>query len=156
MKIVSLQSINKFSIMLSAFAGLMLALLAPVSAMASPGQILALHGPGIASSSAKVDLVALETKIGETDALNFIAKLRLKLGIDSLKEAFGQFHKGESNSSLRELRGQYEEFLYTTAAKLREGDPKLARELVMSRDEIYQMLANPEKLLASPVEQTEQ
>ena len=119
-------------------------------AMASPGQITSLEVPKYGSPPATVDLVALETKIGDTDAINFMAKLKLKVGINSLTSAFEEFHKGQSAKSLNELRLRFEDFLYSTAAMIRKGDPKLAKELVMSRDDLWKVLTNPEKILASP------
>ena len=136
--------------MSSTLLGLAMLLLMPAGAMASSGQIASLEVQKYGSPVATIDLVSLETKIGDTDALNFLAKPKLKLGINSLTSAFGEFHKGQSANSLDELRIRFEGFLYSTAAMIRKGDPKLAKELVMSRDELWKVLTNPEKILASP------
>ena len=126
-----------------ALVALALALLIPTAANAGREQMAALQAPSMDTPSKGFDLVALETKLSNTDALNFIAKLKLRHGINSLTEEFGAFHSGRSTRSLSELRQRFEEFLYRTVASLREGDPSLARELALSRDDLWKLLTNP-------------
>ena len=132
----------------SALIGLFVALVLSSGATAGPYQIAMLHTPSIETSSKNFDLDALETKIRNTDAINFFAKIELKIGIDSLINDFGQFHNGQSGASLRVLKARFEKFLRSTVAMLRKGDASLAEELVMSRDELWKTLNNPTKLFA--------
>lgn len=125
--------------------GLALSLAMSARASASPDPVALRQVPGMERPSGQVDLVALEEKISNTSAMTIFAKLELKSGIDSLTSEVGQIRSGESNTSLSELRKRFEEFLYSTAAKLRKGDPALADELVMSRDELWHVLTNPNK-----------
>ena len=157
MKIVAHRKFKPSRFLLSALAGLALTLLVPGAAMAGPEQLASLQishveTPSSGPSSGPFDLEALEAKIGDTDALNFIAKIRLKHGIDSLTEAFGEFHNGKSTKSLTELERGFEEFLYRTVGQLQKGDPSLARELALSRDAIWSLLTDPQGDWPSPTE----
>lgn len=102
-----------------------------------------LQVPGIGTPSGNIDLVALETKISNTSAINIFDKLKLKNGIDSLTSEIDQFHSGQSANSLGDLKLRFEDFLHSTVAMLRKGDPSLAEELVRSREELWKLLTNP-------------
>ena len=143
---------KKIRMVSSALVGLAATLVLSAGAAATPGQIASLQVPGIQGTSHQVDLVALETKISNTDAINFIAKIKLKNGIDSLTSEFDQFHNGQSNNSLGDLRRRFDEFLFSTVAMLRNGDPTLADELVMSRDALWKILTDPKKEWPNPTE----
>ena len=129
---------------MSAFMGLALSVAMSARASASPDPVALRQVPGMERPSGNIDLVALEEKISNTSAMTIFAKLELKSGIDSLTSEVGQIRSGQSNTSLTELKKRFEEFLYSTVAKLREGDPALADELAMSRDELWRVLTNPE------------
>ncbi len=127
----------------SALIGLAVTLVMSTGATASPDQIALLMIPSLERPSTNIDLDALETKISNTNAINFLAKLKLKNEIDSLTNEIGQIHNGQSANSLGELKRRFEDFLRSTVAMLRKGDPLLAEELVMSREELWKMLADP-------------
>ncbi len=132
---------RKFS---SALIGLAVTLVMSTGATASPDQIALLMIPSLERPSTNIDLDALETKISNTNAINFLAKLKLKNEIDSLTNEIGQIHNGQSANSLGELKRRFEDFLRSTVAMLRKGDPLLAEELVMSREELWKMLTDSE------------
>lgn len=136
----------------SALIGLAVTLLMFTGAKAGPDQMASLQVPGIGTPSGNFDLVALETKISNTSAINIFDKLKLKNGIDSLTSEFDQFHSGQSANSLGDLKLRFEDFLHSTVAMLREGDPSLAEELVRSREELWKLLTNPQADWPSPTE----
>lgn len=123
-------------------AGLAVMLVMSSEAIASSNQIATLEIPGIERSSKNIDLGALETKISNTDAIDLFDKLKLKNRIDSLTNEVDQIHNGQSSISLSDLKRQFEEFFLSTVAMLRKGDPVLAEELVMSRNQLWQVLTD--------------
>ncbi|MDA1325600.1 MAG: hypothetical protein O3C34_12725, partial [Proteobacteria bacterium] len=136
----------------SALIGLAMTLLMSTGAKAGPDQMASLQVPGIGKPSGNIDLVALETKISNTSAINIFDKLKLKNGIDSLTSEFDQFHSGQSANSLGDLKLRFEDFLHSTVAMLRKGDPSLAEELVRSREELWKFLTSPKAGWPSPTE----
>jgi hypothetical protein len=143
----SVPSVKMSSAFSRVFLGLALAFLTPAAADAGADRMASLQLPPIEASPdgfERIDLAALETKISNTDAIDFLDKIRLKSGIDSLTEAFGRYHKGESARDLGALRHRFEDFLYSTVAMLRAGDPSLARELALSREALWKILTDPD------------
>ena len=127
MKTVAHNKTKRSRVLSSAVIGLAMTLVMSTGAIASPDQI-----------------ASLETKISNTSAINFIAKLKIKNDIDSLTEEIGQIHNGQSDISLRELKLRFEDFFHSTVVMIRKGDPSLAKELVMLREELWKILTIPE------------
>ncbi len=150
MKKVSYGIPNQTRIFASALIGLAVTLVMSTGATAGPDQMASLRVPGIETSAKDIDLSALETKISNSNAINIFDKLKLKNGINSLTDEFGQFHNGQSTISLRELKRRFEDFFRSTVAMLRKGDPSLAEELVTSREEILKILTEPEAEVPRP------
>jgi hypothetical protein len=152
MTIVTHRKTHPSRLLLSVLAVLGLMLMAPATSIAGPEQLASLQVSPIGTPPGKFDLEALEVKLSNTDAINFVGKIKLKMGIDSLTEAFGEFHNGKSTKSLSELERYFEEFLYRTVGQLQKGDPALARELATSRDAIWSLLTDPQGDWPSPTE----
>jgi len=150
MKKVAYNKPKQSRIFSSALIGLAMTLVMSSRVAANPDQIASLQIPGMERSAKNIDLGALETKISNTDAINLFDKIKLKNGVDSLTNEFGQYHNGQSSISLGELTQRFEAFFRSTVAMLRKGDPSLAEELVMSRGKLLKILTEPQAELASP------
>lgn len=96
-------------------------------------------------AAASLDLKGLETRLKETKALGVFTKLTLKNQVDDLLEQFRAYYQGRAKTTLTELRQPYDRLLLKVLTLLQDGDPALAREIVSSRDAIWNILADPAK-----------
>ena len=95
-----------------------------------------------------LDLAALEKRLRETDAVGVFTKLTLKNQVDDLLDRFRAFYQGHLKGSLAQLRQPYDLLLMKTIAVVQDGDPELAGTIASSREAIWEVLADREKLAA--------
>lgn len=93
-----------------------------------------------------LDLKGLEERLKETDAIGLMTKLSLKNQVDDLVARFKAFHAGSRPPTLEQLRPSYELLLMKVLSLLQDKDPKLAGDVHASRDAIWSVLADPNKL----------
>ncbi len=105
-------------------------------------------GQGIAASK-DIDLDTLTDDLGSTDAIDFITKLNLNSDLDSLIEAFRDYHDGSGGHSLAALYGRFDRLLETTLALTEDNDPMLYRKLKRSRPKLWKNLVDREAFLAA-------
>ena len=127
----------------SALLGLAVTLAMSMGASANADKVALLQLPDIERSSNNIDLDALETKISNTQAIGFFAKLRIRIEIDSLTDKISQILNGRSTASLKDVKRRYEDFHRSTVTRLRKGAPSLADELAKSRDQFWMVLTKP-------------
>lgn len=96
-----------------------------------------------------LDLAALKLRLRETRAIGVFAKLALRNQLDDLLQQFRSHHLGEQKSSVAALRQAYESLVFNVLAKVRDGDPPLARTISASREAIWIILADPEQFEAA-------
>jgi hypothetical protein len=96
-------------------------------------------------TSPPLDLKSLETRLKETKAIGVITKLALKNQVDDLLNQFRAFYQGRLKSNLGELRQAYDRLLLKVLALLQDADPPLAQAIVVSREAIWDILADPVK-----------
>ena len=92
-----------------------------------------------------LDLKSLETRLRETKAIGVMTKLTLKNQVDDLLDHFRTFYQGKLKTSLVELRGSYDLLIMKVLALLQDADPPLAQAIVISREAIWSILADPVK-----------
>ena len=73
-------------------------------------------------------------------------KLSLKNQVDDLLGQFRAFHRGQSPPTLPQLRQRYELLLLKVVTLLQDGDAPLAAAISSSREAIWQILTDPQKL----------
>jgi len=100
---------------------------------------------GKKETAAPLDLTALETRLKETKAIGVFTKITLKNQVDDLLDQFRAYYQGRAKVSLAELRQPYDRLLLKVLSLLQDGDPELAREIVTSREAIWNILADPAK-----------
>ncbi len=105
-------------------------------------------GQGNAASK-DIDFDTLTDDLGSTDAIDFTTKLGLNSELDSLIEAFREYHDGSGGPSLAALYGRFDRLLETTLALTEDNDPMLYRKLKRSRPKLWQILVDREKFHAT-------
>ena len=93
-----------------------------------------------------LDLKSLEQRLKDTNAIGVLTKLSLKNQVDDLVEQFQAFHHGHRPPTLAELRRPFELLLMKVLSVLQDGDPALAREIDASREAIWGVLSDRDKL----------
>jgi len=93
-----------------------------------------------------LDLRSLEQRLKETNAIGVLTKLSLKNQVDDLVAQFRAFHDGRQPPTLTELRRPYELLLMKVLSLLQDSDPALAKEINASREAIWSVLSDRNKL----------
>ena len=90
-----------------------------------------------------VDLESLTQRLRATKAIGHFTKLALKQKVDTLIEAFSDFHNGASTISLSLLRNHYNNLVNHILNLLCDEDAELHTELAASREALWRLLADP-------------
>jgi len=93
-----------------------------------------------------LDLRSLEQRLKDTNAIGVLTKLSLKNQVDDLVAQFRAFHDGRQPPTLTELRRPYELLLMKVLSLLQDSDPALAKEINASREAIWSVLSDRNKL----------
>lgn len=101
--------------------------------------------PGKPEVSPTLDLVSLEKRLRESDAIGIFTKISLKNQVGDLVDQFRAFHQGRGGTAIPELRERYNLLLLKVLSLLQDGDPLLARAIAASREPIWNLLADPAK-----------
>jgi hypothetical protein len=92
-----------------------------------------------------LDLKSLETRLKDTKAIGVFTKLTLKNQVDDLLAQFRALHQGQAKANMAQLRQSYDLLILKVLALLQEGDPPLAKDIVVSREPIWGILTDPVK-----------
>jgi hypothetical protein len=95
---------------------------------------------------ATLDLKSLEQRLKETNAIGVLTKLSLKNQVDDLVARFRAFHGGQRPPTLGELRPSFDLLLMKVLSLLQDKDAALAKDIDASRNAIWEVLADREKL----------
>ena len=87
----------------------------------------------------------LEERLKDTKAIGFLTKVALKNQVGDLVKQFRDHYQGRSQTTLADLRPNYDRLLMKVLALLQDSDPSLAHEIVASREQIWGVLADPNK-----------
>jgi hypothetical protein len=93
-----------------------------------------------------LDLAALEQRLRDTHAIGVFTKLSLKNQVDDLLNAFRALYRGPNKRPTPELRQRYDLLLLKVLSLLQDSDPQLAAAIASSREAIWGILADPDKL----------
>jgi hypothetical protein len=123
----------------------------PAKAPAKPAPPIAQVPPALAairgSAPPLLDLKTLEQRLKDTDAVGIMTKLSLKNQVDDLIAQFRAFHAGQRPPmTLAELRRPFELLLMKVLSLLQDKDTQLARDINASRDAIWGLLTDRDKL----------
>jgi hypothetical protein len=93
-----------------------------------------------------LDLTSLEQRLRETRSIGLFAKLSLKNQVDDLLDQTRAYYHAQGKPPPTALRQRYEGLLLKVISLLQDGDPPLAAAIATSREAIWGILADPEKL----------
>ena len=93
-----------------------------------------------------LDLKTLEQRLKETSAIGVLTKLSLKNQVDDLIARFRAFHDGSRPPSLAELRPSFDLLIMKVLSLLQDHDQALAKDINASRDAIWGVLTDRQKL----------
>ena len=78
--------------------------------------------------------------------MGVLTKLSLKNQVDDLVQRFRAFHQGQRPPTLAELRPAFDLLLMKVLSLLQDKDPPLARDIDGSRNALWGVLTDREKL----------
>jgi hypothetical protein len=104
--------------------------------------------PVAAPAAPTLDLASLEQRLKDTRAIGVFTKLSLKNQVDDLLGDFRAFYKAANVRPSPELRQRYDLLLLKVLSLLQDGDPPLAAAISSSKEAIWNILADPNKLAA--------
>ena len=93
-----------------------------------------------------LDLKSLEQRLKESSAIGVLTKLSLKNQVDDLVQRFRAFHQGQRPPGLAELRPAFDLLLMKVLSLLQDKDVMLAKDIDASRNAIWGVLTDREKL----------
>jgi len=102
--------------------------------------------PAAAPAAPTLDLASLEQRLRDTRAIGVFTKLSLKNQVDDLLADFRAFYKAAHVPPSAELRQRYDLLLLKVLSLLQDGDPPLAAAISSSKEAIWNILADPDKL----------
>jgi hypothetical protein len=112
---------------------------APASAPAPASQQAAAAPPTL-------DLASLEQRLRDTKAIGVFTKLSLKNQVDDLLADFRALYKKAKPPPGPEFRQRYDLLLLKVLSLLQDGDPPLASAIASSKEAIWSILSDPDKL----------
>jgi hypothetical protein len=98
------------------------------------------------AAAAPLDLKSLEQRLKDTGAIGVLTKLSLKNQVDDLVERFRAFHRGQKPPGLAELRPAFDLLVMKVLSLLQDKDAALAKDIDASRNAIWNVLTDREKL----------
>jgi hypothetical protein len=113
-----------------------------VAPTTSPAPVAAARPP----APPPLDLKSLEQRLRDTNAIGVLTKLSLKNQVDDLIAHFRAFHQGQRPPTLAELRPAFELLLMKVLSLLQDHDTALANQINASRDAIWGVLTDRDKL----------
>jgi hypothetical protein len=122
----------------------------PIPAMAEPTDAAWLPTLVLAPARAvpvpvPLDVAALKARLRDTAAIGVLAKISLSMQMDELLALFRAHYGGAQKTSLAALRKPYDELVMKVLDMLDERDPSLARSISISREAIWEILADRER-----------
>jgi len=118
---------------------------APPKPAPAPPPVAAAPAPAPAKPP-PLDLKSLEARLKNTDAIGVLTKLSLKNQVDDLVGRFRNFHAGHRPPTLTDLRPAFDLLLMKVLTLLQDDDKPLASDINASREAIWGVLADRDKL----------
>jgi hypothetical protein len=100
----------------------------------------------VSKAAPPLDLRTLEQRLKETSAIGVLTKLSLKNQVDDLIARFKAFHDGSRPPTLAELRPSFDLLIMKVLSLLQDHDQALAKDINASRDAIWGVLTDRQKL----------
>lgn len=91
-----------------------------------------------------LDLRALEARLKDTSSIGFFTKITLKNQVDDLLDQFREHYAARETVPMTGLRRSYDLLMMKVLSLLQDKDPALAADIVLSREAIWGLLADPQ------------
>jgi hypothetical protein len=98
------------------------------------------------AASPTLDLASLEQRLRDTKAIGVFTKLSLKNQVDDLLADFRTLYKKSKPPPGPAFRQRYDLLLLKVLTLLQDADPPLAAAITSSKEAIWSILADPDKL----------
>jgi hypothetical protein len=95
---------------------------------------------------ATLDLTTLEQRLRDTEAIGVFTKLSLKNQVDDLLAEFHEFDRKRDQTMLARLRQAFDLLVQKVLSLLQDEDPTLAGDVSSSREALWNILIDPNKL----------
>jgi hypothetical protein len=120
----------------------------PAPAKPAPAKPAPATAPAKAPAAAAppLDLRTLEERLKDTSAIGVLTKLSLKNQVDDLIAKLKTYHAGARPPTLTELKPSFDLLLMKVLSLLQDKDSALARDINASRDAIWGVLTDKQKL----------
>ncbi|HSW83983.1 MAG TPA: hypothetical protein VLH12_10940 [Usitatibacter sp.] len=118
----------------------------PKPAPAKPAPVTAPAKAPAVAAAPPLDLRTLEERLKDTSAIGVLTKLSLKNQVDDLIAKFRTYHAGARPPTLTELKPSFDLLLMKVLSLLQDKDSALARDINASRDAIWGVLTDKQKL----------
>jgi hypothetical protein len=102
--------------------------------------------PAAPAGAPTLDLTSLEQRLRDTKAIGVFTKLSLKNQVDDLLGDFRDLYKRSKPPPGAEFRQRYDLLLLKVLTLLQDGDPPLATAISSSKEAIWSILCDPDKL----------
>lgn len=99
-----------------------------------------------AATAGPLDLKSLEQRLKATNAIGVLTKLSLKNQVDDLVGRFRAFHQGQRPPTVGDLRPSFDLLLMKVLSLLQDKDVALAKDIDASREAIWAVLTDRNKL----------
>ncbi len=113
------------------------------------GMLFLALAAGCAGVNERLDVGALKARLRDTHAIGALTRLALRNQVDDLLNLFRAHHRSAQKTSVSSLRQSYDLLVLKVLAVVQDRDPSLARTILESREEIWGILADPEKFHSS-------
>ena len=119
---------------------------APKAAAAVPASTPKAAPTPVVAAAPTLDLKGLEARLKGSSAIGVMTKLSLKNQVDDLVKRFRAYHDGSRPPQLTDLRPSYELLVMKVLSLLQDKDVALAKDINASREAIWGLLSDREKL----------
>ena len=103
--------------------------------------------PSIASEP--VNLEVLETRLRDSEAIDWMQKVQLSAEVEDLKQQIQDRYRDAPSPGLNDLLGQFNALFDAVLAMLRDTDPILHNDMLASRRLIWTTLSQPAEATGS-------
>jgi len=93
-----------------------------------------------------LDVPGLKTRLRDTPAMGSLTRLALRNQAEDLLQEFRTHYRSDRETRVTSLRQSYDMMVMKTLCIVQDDDPPLARTIFGSREAIWNVLADPEKI----------
>ncbi len=108
---------------------------------------LVMGGPASAQDTGRLDLGRLESRLRNSEAIDWLQKVRLSADVEELKARIDA--RRRDRAALDDLEGHFDRLFQAVLAMLRDTDPRLHHDMLASRNHIWSALSQPKRASGS-------